>query len=151
MKSDIQISSDGIRMVRVFDAPRPKVFQWWSQADKLRQWSGCKGARNCEVEMDFRVGGTFTQKMEIEGAGTFSFSGRYLDIVEPELIAYTAQLGPVETRVRVEFIEQGQATKVVLTHKGLTGEFLCKTVSHGTSESFDKLDAVLAGHAVEVI
>ena len=109
MKSDIQISSDGIRMVRVFDAPRPKVFQWWSQADKLRQWSGCKGARNCEVEMDFRVGGTFTQKMEIEGAGTFSFSGRYLDIVEPELIAYTAQLGNGIT-ASISFEDNGQAS-----------------------------------------
>jgi hypothetical protein len=30
------------------------------------------------------VGGSFTQTMQIEGAGQFSFSGMYEEIVEPE-------------------------------------------------------------------
>lgn len=147
MKSDVNISGDRLQITRVFNAPRHLVFAWWKQAEKLRQWSGCKGATNCEVEMDFRVGGSFTQKMQIAGCGEFSFTGKYDQIVEPEKIAYHADLGFAVTRVVVEFFESDGQTKVVLTQDGFPNEFFCNTVSQGTSESFDKLDLHLAEDA----
>ena len=61
-----------LTVTRVFDAPRSLVFAWWSSAKKLEQWAGCKEARNCRVEMDFRVGGSFRQTMEIPGKGEFT-------------------------------------------------------------------------------
>jgi uncharacterized protein YndB with AHSA1/START domain len=85
----------------------------------VQPWSGCKRATKCEIEMDFRVGGTFTQKMQIQGAGEFSFSGVYEQIDEPERIVYLANLGFTTTRVSVEFIDQGAQTRVVLTQDGL--------------------------------
>jgi uncharacterized protein YndB with AHSA1/START domain len=85
--------------------------------------------------------------MQIAGAGEFSFSGTYDEIVEPERIVYHANFGPVTTRVIVEFFEQGKGTKVVLTHEGCPDEFFSKTVSQGTTESLDKLDSLLAGQA----
>jgi Activator of Hsp90 ATPase homolog 1-like protein len=75
LKSEVQISGNRVTITRTFNAPRHIVFGYWTKADKLQQWSGCKGATKCEIEMDFRVGGTFTQKMQIAGAGEFSFSG----------------------------------------------------------------------------
>ena len=147
MKSELRISGNRLEITRVFDAPRRLVFGCWAQAEKLRQWSGCKEATTCEIDMDFRVGGSFTQKMQIAGAGEFSFSGTYDEIVEPERIVYHANFGPVTTRVIVEFFEQGKGTKVVLTHKGCPDEFFSKTVSQGITESLDKLDSLLAGHA----
>jgi uncharacterized protein YndB with AHSA1/START domain len=149
MKSEVRISGNRLEITRVFDAPRHLVFGWWTQAEKLQQWSGCKEATKCEIDMDFRVGGSFTQIMQIEGAGgEFSFSGTYDDIVEPERIVYHANFGPAITRVRVEFFEQGRGTKVVLTHEGCPDEFFSKTVSKGTTESLDKLDLLLANQAV---
>jgi uncharacterized protein YndB with AHSA1/START domain len=62
MKSDVKIDGKRLTVTRVFDAPRHLVFGWWTQADKLQQWSGCKEATKCEITMDFRVGGSFTQK-----------------------------------------------------------------------------------------
>src|SRR5580704_2242601 len=129
MKSEVKISGDRMEITRVFDAPRELVFSWWTQAEKLQQWSGCKDATKCEIEMDFRVGGSFTQKMQIAGAGEFSFSGKYDDIVEPERIVYHANFGPASTRVVVEFFEEGKSTKVVLTHEGFPDEVFCKNVS----------------------
>src|SRR5580704_16470470 len=122
MKSEVKISSKRLQMTRVFDAPRHIVFGWWASAEKLRQWSGCKGATSCEIKMDFRIGGSFTQKMQIAGAGEFSFSGTYDEIVEPERIVYRAHFGPVTTRVVVEFFELGNGTKLVLTHEGFPDE-----------------------------
>jgi len=65
MKSEVGMSGESFTLTRVFDAPRPDVFRWWAEAEKLRQWSGCKEATRCEVVMDFQVGGSFTQKMKI--------------------------------------------------------------------------------------
>jgi uncharacterized protein YndB with AHSA1/START domain len=150
MKSEISIGGNRLQITRVFDAPRHLVFGWWTQAEKLQQWTGCKEATRCEIEMDFRVGGSFTQKMQIAGAGEFSFSGTYDEIVEPEKIVYHANFGHAVTRVTVEFFEQGKGTKVVLTHEGCPDDFFCKTVSQGTAESLDKLDSLLTGQAVAI-
>jgi uncharacterized protein YndB with AHSA1/START domain len=133
-----------IQITRAFDAPRYQVFSWWSTAEKLRQWSGCKETTRCEVEMDFRVGGSFTQKMQISGVHEFAFTGVYEEIVVPERIVYQANLGPAVTRVTAEFFEQGRGTRLVLTHEGLPNEMICKTISQGTNESLDKLDSLIA-------
>jgi uncharacterized protein YndB with AHSA1/START domain len=145
MKSDVKITGNRLQITRIFDAPRDRVFAAWTQPDLLQRWSGCKGATKVEIEMDFRVGGSFTQKMYITGAGEFSFTGTYDEIVVPERIVYHANLGPATTRVIVEFFEQGSQTKMVLTQEGFPDVNLCKIVSQGTLESFDKLDQILVG------
>lgn len=142
------MNNQTLQITRTFDAPREVIFSWWSRADKLRQWSGCKDAASCEVEMDFRPGGSFTQRMQIAGAGEFTLRGRYEEIVPGERIVYTVDLGAAVSRVTVEFSDFGAGTKVVLTHEGLPGEFLRKTISQGTTESFDKLEPLAAIRAV---
>ena len=121
MMSDVRISGNRLQITRVFNAPRRLVFGWWTRAEKLQQWSGCKEATQCEIVMDFRVGGSFTQKMQIAvqgGTCEFSLSGTYDEIVEPERIVYDANFGQAVVRVIVEFFEQGTSTRVVLTHEG---------------------------------
>lgn len=148
MKSDVKIDGNRLTITRVFDAPRHLVFNWWRQPEKLQQWSGCKDATRCEITMDFRLGGSFTQKMQIKGAGEFSFTGTYDEIIVPEKIAYHADFGQAITRITVEFFEHGKGTRVVLTHEGLPDEIFCKNVAQGTAESFDKLDSFMAGQAL---
>ncbi len=148
MKSEVKIIDNRLRITRVFDAPRGIVFGWWSEAEKLQQWSGCKDCTKCEIEMDFRVGGSFTQRMEIAGAGTFTFTGTYDEIVAPERISYRADFGRAVSHVLIEFFDRNGATKLVLTQDGFPDESMCKIVSQGTLESFDKLDAAVAGAAV---
>jgi hypothetical protein len=57
-------------------------------------------------------------------------------------------LGPATTRVSIEFITQGNQTKVILTQVGFPDENLSRIVSEGTTESLDRLDQILTGQAV---
>ena len=145
MKSEIKRSGNRLQITRVFDAPRESVFRWWSEAETLQQWSGCKDATRCEVEMDFRVGGSFSQTMQITGADKpVTINGTYEEIVVPERIRYRLDMGMAVTNVLIEFLQEGELTKVVLTQDGFPNEDLCKIVSHGTDESLDKLDSILS-------
>jgi uncharacterized protein YndB with AHSA1/START domain len=147
MKSEVIIGDNRMTMTRVFDAPRERVFAAWSQADALQRWSGCKDTTKMECTMDFRVGGSFTQKMSIQGVGEYTITGIYDEIVVPEKIAYHVDLGPATTRVTVEFLAQGTQTKLVLTQVGFPDQNLCKMVSQGTAEALDKLDQLLVAQA----
>ncbi len=144
MKSEVTITGDQLHMTRVFDAPRPVVFSCWAQAEKLKQWTACKDTAEVNVRMDFRVGGSFTQEMNIRGESLYSITGVYEEIIEPEKIVYSVNLGPATTSVTVEFYDEGNQTRVVLTQQGFPDPSLLKIVSQGTTESFDKLDQLLA-------
>jgi uncharacterized protein YndB with AHSA1/START domain len=147
MNSDLQITGNRMQITRVFDAPRERVFDAWKRPDLIERWSGCKETAKVEITMDFRVGGSFTQKMDIDGAGQHTITGVYDEIIEPEKIAYHVNLGPATTRVVVEFIEQGRRTKVVLTQEGFPDQSIVKIVSTGTLESLDKLERLLLAQA----
>jgi uncharacterized protein YndB with AHSA1/START domain len=151
VKSYMKISDHRLEISHTFNAPRPAVFGWWSQPEKLQQWSGCEAATDCEVTMDFRVGGSFRQKMQIAGKGEFAFEGRYDEIVEPQRISYHADLGAITVQVVVEFFDQDGRTRVVMTQEGFPDERSCKTVSQGTLESLDLLDAILSAEASPMI
>jgi uncharacterized protein YndB with AHSA1/START domain len=143
MKSEVSIVGNRLQVKRKFSASRDRVFSWWTKVEKLQQWSGCKEATSCEIKMDFRVGGTFTQTMHVAGAGEFTFTGHYDEIVEPERIVYHAKFGPVTTRVTVDFKERATGTEVVITHEGCPDGGFSKSISQGTSESLEALELLL--------
>lgn len=144
MKSEVKMSGNRLQITRVFDAPRAMVFAYWTQPEKLQQWSGCKDATKVEIQADVRPGGAFTQKMQIAGAGEYTLTGRYEEVIEPERIVYTANMGPATIRVTIEFLDEGKGTKVVVTQEGFPDPKLGHIVSQGMSESFEKLDELLA-------
>jgi uncharacterized protein YndB with AHSA1/START domain len=151
VNSEVRIRANQIQITRVLDAPRPLVFSFWTTAEKLQQWSTCKEAIGCQVVMDFRVGGSFTQKMQLRVNGEtceIAITGTYDEIVEPEKIVYRADFGFVFTRATIEFFEQGKGTKVVVTHEGCPDEFFGQDVSRGTADSFEKLDSLVAAQPV---
>jgi uncharacterized protein YndB with AHSA1/START domain len=147
MGSKVMMEGGRLEIHHSLNLPRHEAFTWWSEARKLEQWSGCAGATRCAVTMDFRVGGSFEQSMEIAGRGSFSFRGVYDEIVVPERIAWMAYFGAMSTRVTVRFIDCGEQTEVVLVQEGFPTEESLKTIRQGTLESFDSLDAVLGSQS----
>jgi Activator of Hsp90 ATPase homolog 1-like protein len=75
-------------------------------------------------------------------------AGTYDEIIEPEKIVDHVNLGPATTTVTIEFVSQGNQTKVILTQVGFPDENLSRIVSEGTTESLDQLDQILSEQAV---
>ncbi len=148
MKSDVKITGDRLQITRMFDAPCERVFAAWKTREMLQRWSGCKETTRNDIELDFRVGGSFSHKMQIEGAGEHTIRGVYDEIIEAEKIVYHVNLGPATTQVTVEFFAEGNKTRLVLTQDGFPDPGVCKIVSQGTTEGLDKLEQLLAGQTV---
>jgi len=151
MKSEVKIGKNRLEMTRIFDAPRERVFAAWKEVAKVQQWWGCKMTTRVESEIDFRVGGSFSHKMHIEGVGDMVYTGAFDEIVEPERIVYHANFGPMTARITVEFIDLGEQTKMILTQEGFPSQEICGFVSEGFTAAFDRLEEVLAGQLTRVV
>ncbi len=71
---------------RHLKAPRPLVWDVYSQAEHLLRWFGPKGVTMSHSAMDFRVGGTFHYCQLIEGGGAVWGLWKFREIQAPEKI-----------------------------------------------------------------
>ena len=84
--------AEGILIVRVFDAPRELVFKAWTEAERFATWFGEHGSSIPldKVSMDARPGGAWSATMTHGPERVqLPFSGRFLEVVEPERVVMT--------------------------------------------------------------
>lgn len=81
-------SSVAFEMNRVFDAPRERVWQAWSEADQIARWWGPKGCTLDLHRFEFRPGGFFHYAMKFAGAPAMWGRFNYRDIVARERIVW---------------------------------------------------------------
>jgi len=156
-------------ITRVFDAPREKVWQAWTDPDQAKRWWGPKNFTAPSIDINLQVGGKylFSMRGAMEPGGEmkdFWSTGKYLEIEPMEKLVVTdsfadekgnvvsaAHYGmdpnwPMELRVEVTFeeIEDGK-TKFTLLYPDLKGvkDKDLKDMRQGWNESLDKLAAVL--------
>lgn len=84
------MSTGTVRLHRVLRAKPEKIYRAFLDAEALARWLPPNGF-TCKVEhLDAKVGGSF--RMSFRNFGTdnaHSFGGRYLELVQNELIRYT--------------------------------------------------------------
>jgi len=93
--------------------------------------------------LDARVGGSF--RFDIEDGG--SIFGTYLHIVPPEKLVFTwsgEAIQDRETIVTLDFLDQGAATEVVLTHERLSTEAMRALFESGWPSLLDALAELLS-------
>jgi uncharacterized protein YndB with AHSA1/START domain len=80
-----------ITIETLVDAPIEKVWQYWSVPRHITKWSTASADWHTPTaENDFRIGGTFTSRMEAkDGSMGFDFFGVYDDVREHDFIGYT--------------------------------------------------------------
>lgn len=140
-----------LQLRRVIRAPRARVYEAWTQPERIRQWFGPEGVVVHKVTTDLRVGGAYSIELEkscdAERAGDPNqpapgTQGRYTEIVPNEKIAFTwnANWQPGEqTLVTVELRDVPGGTEVVLTHERFESEESKARHEHGWSGSLEKM------------
>jgi uncharacterized protein YndB with AHSA1/START domain len=142
------LADETVSIERIFDAPRERVFEAWTQPDQIAAWYGPAHVEIPPdgVRVDLRVGGRWEVTMPQPQGGQFVVGYDIQTLVEPELIVLRSdpmpQAGMHEgTIVRVEFHDLGDRTRVTLTDgpfpSGAGG------AEAGYKAAFDKLAAHL--------
>jgi uncharacterized protein YndB with AHSA1/START domain len=109
-----------VEIRRQIPAPIAEVFDWWTQAEKLRQWMSPVGI--AEVNLDLRVGGAFKIVMK-SGDMAIPHTGAFVEIQPPTRLVFTwisPYTGPDASLVTVELEPDGEnATQLWLVHSQL--------------------------------
>ena len=139
-----------VYITRSFAAPVAVVWKFWTEPELLAQWFGPHGIQieTSTVTVDAREGGDWGLTMEDE-SGIHPLSSTIVKLVEHEylelLLAAETGLGHVDNVIlRVQFHDHGDTTRMTLHQGPFTPELRDMTVD-GWTQSFDKMDAIIAG------
>lgn len=142
-----------VRVARMIDAPRERVYEAWTTPSLLRQWWGPGGFTCPEAEVDLQPGGRYRLVMQPPGGERMIVTGIYHEIVAPSLLVYTWQWesGPEdpghESLVTVEFRDHGERTEVIVSHGQFPAAHDLSPYRTGWEEGLGKLDLHASGRA----
>ena len=139
-----------IRIERVFDAPRDRVWQAHTDPALVAQWWG-RGNKLVIERMEVERGGHW-RFVEHGPEGIHGFEGRYREVTPPERIVQTFEWDGMPGHVIVEtatFEDLGDGrTRIVTTSLFHTNEerdgMLAAGMEQGLGESYAALDRLLA-------
>ena len=138
-------------IVRVFDAPRRRVFEAWTDPSQAMRWMGPRGFAATHLEADLRSGGAWRICLRRDEDGEELWQGGvYREVVEPERLVFTfawdgedGRRGH-ETLVTIMFAEQRGRT--TMTFRQELFESVEERDGHGDgwNSTFDRLAECLA-------
>jgi len=77
-------------LTQVFNAPRERVWEAWTDPKQLAQWWGPAGFTNPVCEVDVRPGGAIRIDMRGPDGTVYPMTGVYHEIVAPEQLVFIA-------------------------------------------------------------
>jgi uncharacterized protein YndB with AHSA1/START domain len=96
--------SNGFTTVRVFDAPRERVWQEWTEPERFADWFGGAEYDVSQVSFDLREGGRWHATMRI-GARDVRWKGEFHEVVRPERLVLTFSDQPGEDSYEVVIVD----------------------------------------------
>ncbi len=133
---------------RRFNAPPAKVFQAWTDSEKLRKWMGPGEIAAKSVEADARAGGRYRIILQKPGAPEeHDVSGVYREVVPNEKLVFTWAWRTTPERqslVTVTFKADGDGTLMTLRHEQFFDEEARAGHEGGWTGALMKLEAFLA-------
>jgi len=140
-----------IRIERVFDAPRDRVFALYTDPASIPEWWGPRGTTTIVDVMEVRAGGSWRFVAREADGGETAFRGTYRDVSPPERLVQTFEWEGMPGHVSVEtaeFEDLGDRTRVVTTSIFHTSEerdgMLGSGMESGMNQTYQRLDELLA-------
>jgi uncharacterized protein YndB with AHSA1/START domain len=137
----------GIRMVRVFDAPRERVWAEWTEPERFADWfGGREGAVPlASVSMDVRPGGAWRLTMYAgPGGHEIRWAGEYLEVQPPSRLRFTVTDRPEEDLFELVTVVLAELdddrTQMVFEQRGHMAAAEYRRAQSGWSSFFDRVD-----------
>lgn len=140
-----KIEDTEIIMGRIFDAPRELVWEVFTIPEHVAQWWAPGGYTIPVCTIDLRPGGVWHYCMRSPEGDEHWVKSVYLEIVEPERIAYVSSFAD-ENAVTIEGLPEQNGTLTLSEYKGKTKLTVCiqfasaeelgKTMEMGFTEGF---------------
>jgi uncharacterized protein YndB with AHSA1/START domain len=141
-----------ITMVRVFDAPRPLVFDCWTKPELVKRWlTGPPGWEFVVCEIELRVGGKYRFVWRGPGGVEMGMGGVHLEVKAPERVVNTQLFDQdwtggeaVGTLVLTEHGGKTTVSNTVLyASKAARDGALSSGMEQGIAAGYERLDRVL--------
>lgn len=126
--------------------PVEDVFLAWSTADALAKWFAPMAVTTPNVELDFRVGGQYSIRMELPNDVVFTTAGAFEEIITNEKIVMTWRCDAFPdpaTLVTVLFLPDEAGTVVKVSHENFVSDDTCANHKHGWELCLAKLKELL--------
>jgi uncharacterized protein YndB with AHSA1/START domain len=146
------MAEDGITITRVFDAPRERVWEEWTEPERFADWFGGPESEVplTSVSMDVRPGGAWRLTMfAAPGRREIQWKGEYREVVEPERLVFTVSDQPGDDAyelVTVVLTDLGDGrTEMLFRQRGQLAPETYERAGEGWSGFFDRMAERLAG------
>lgn len=136
-----------LTLKRRINAPPAKVFDAWTDPQKVMRWMGPEGVVGVNCEADPRVGGRYRWIMRSPDGETHDVSGVYREVVPNEKLVFTWAWKSTPERkslVTITLKPDGDGTLLTLTHEQFFDEDARDRHQHGWTGSLDKLEKFVA-------
>lgn len=113
-------SKNSLRVTQFIHGELKKVFQAWTDADRVVKWLCPEECRVIATEAKVDVGGSYRETMKC-GSDMHTVFGTYREIIPNRKLIFTHQWeepNAVQTEVAVIFADKDNGSQVTLTQKG---------------------------------
>jgi len=142
-----------LRMTRLFEAPRDRVFRAFADPEQLVKWWGPTGTSVVDHAIDARVGGAWRTTVRSETGNDYTMSGVYREISPTHRLVFTwaweqADQRGHETVVTIDLAEDGVRTELNFVQEIFESEESRDSHQGGWQESFDCLAVAIESGAI---
>ena len=138
--------STKLRVTRLINAPRERVFAAWTTPADILIWFGPETCQTLSAKVNLRPGGDYHFRVKSEGIGEINLDGVFREVKRPSKLVYTwnfsgqpeVEFG--ESQVTVKFFDREDATEIQITHEQLPNEEVKEDHKQGWEGCLDKLE-----------
>jgi uncharacterized protein YndB with AHSA1/START domain len=139
----------GFTVTRVFDAPRERVWQEWTEPERFADWFGAPLEVPLDsVAMDVRPGGRLRLTMRMAGGGEIAWKGEYREVVAPERLVLAISDQPSDDKyelITVDLVDLGDGrTEMRFEQRGHMRPEQYERAKQGWGGFFDRIDERVA-------